>query len=231
MKIVVSSDSGDLEGNVDSRFGRCKYFLSIELDGKEISTYEAVENQGAKENHGAGLKAAKQMGILDAEAIITGNIGPNAQSILSDLGIKVYKAEGSLRDAVEKFMNGQLAEMGKEPEPGQRMYIPLDEDKGMDSAICEHFGHAPYFGIYDFDTQELTVTENKLDHSDENDSPVDQVMRSADPSIVFAKGIGQRAIGLFRLRGVKLKTGPYSTVSEVLKNIDELEDLSESCGH
>ena len=73
--------------------------------------------------------------------------------------------------------------------------------------------------------------ENKLDHSDPDKSPVDQISEAFNPVVVFAKGIGSRAIMLFKEKGICLKTGNYGTVKEVMQNLDKLEDVTESCGH
>ncbi|MEA3398146.1 MAG: NifB/NifX family molybdenum-iron cluster-binding protein [Patescibacteria group bacterium] len=113
----------------------------------------------------------------------------------------------------------------------QKIFIPLLEDRGVNSKISLHFGHAPYFGLYDLATKELVIKENVLDHSDSLLSPVDQIIKSADPTIVFALDMGRRAINLFTEKNVSLKTGPYQILKEVLDNIDNLADLSQSCGH
>ena len=46
------------------------------------------------------------------------------------------------------------------------------------------------------------------------------------PDIVFSLGMGQRAIRLFNEKRVKLRSGNYKTVKEVIENIDNLEELN-----
>ncbi len=111
-----------------------------------------------------------------------------------------------------------------------RILIPINEDKGFDSKLSEHFGHCGYFAIYDTKINDLEIVKNKLDHSDQNLTPVDQIIEFK-PNIVFTLGIGQRAIKLFKEVGVKLKTGKYKIVKEVIDNINNLEELKEDCGH
>ena len=242
MKIAISSTGDKLEDKIDMRFGRCKYFLIAQIEDKKIKNVKAVENQGALQGHGAGIKAAQQIGDLGVEAVITGNLGPNATDILSQLGIKAYHASGPAKEALDKFIKGELSAITEvapahsgmaqqKQSSGERIFFPLLDNKGMESEISGHFGHAPFFGIYDTGTKKLEIIENKLEHTDPNKSPVDQIVEIANPTTVFAQGIGGRAIGLFQEKGVCLKTGPYNTVKEAIDNIDKLEDLTQSCGH
>jgi predicted Fe-Mo cluster-binding NifX family protein len=108
MKIVVSSPSESLEDNVDSRFGRCKYFLLIETEDKNIVSHKAFENQGNIQMHGAGIKAAEQVGELKADKLITGNLGPNASNVINQLGIEVYQASGSIKKAINDLLDNNL---------------------------------------------------------------------------------------------------------------------------
>jgi len=242
MKIAISCTEDKIESPIDQRFGRCAYFLIVEIEDKKVKNVKAVQNQGAIQGHGAGIRAGQQLGDEKVDAVITGNLGPNATNILGQLGIKAYHASGSAKSAVEDFINGKLKEITEvapahsgmaqqKQEKRERIFFPLLDNKGMDSEISGHFGHAPFFGIYDTGTKELKIIENKLEHTDPTKSPVDQVIEIANPTTVFAQGIGGRAIGLFGEKGIRLKTGPYNKVKEVVENLDKLEELTQSCGH
>jgi len=111
-----------------------------------------------------------------------------------------------------------------------RILIAINEKNGINSKLSAHFGHCPYFAIYETETNNLEIIENKIDHTNQNLTPVDQIMKF-NPDTVFTLGAGQRAINLFNERQVKLKTGNYKTVQEVVKNIDRLEDLDGGCEH
>ena len=113
----------------------------------------------------------------------------------------------------------------------QRLFIPLSNDDGMNSEIALHFGHAPYFGLYDFEKKELKISENKLDHGNVEKSPVDQIVESMSPTVVFAEDMGGRAIDLFAKKNIELKSGPYKVVQEIVDNFDNLKKLNNSCGH
>ena len=111
-----------------------------------------------------------------------------------------------------------------------RLLIAIDENNGSDSILSEHFGHCPYFAIYETETEKLEIVKNELDHSNQNMTPVDQVM-VFNPDVVFSKGMGQRAIKLFNEKNVEIKTGEYGTVREVVENLEDLEELDSGCIH
>lgn len=243
VKICVSSTGKTLDSEIDPRFGRCKYFVIVELGDGGILNSQIIENTGTAQSSGAGLSAAQQIGNLKVKALITGDIGPKAGDVLGQLGIEVYKKSGVIKEAINEYINNNLTENKENTFSSSikeknsisvdrpRIFIPLMDDNGEDSEISLHFGHAPYFGLYDASVKKLTIKENKLDHSDPNKSPVDQVIEAVDPTIIFVKDMGRRAVDLFTAKDILLKTGPYKTVGEMINNVDKLEDLTKNCGH
>ncbi|MFP4190076.1 MAG: NifB/NifX family molybdenum-iron cluster-binding protein [Candidatus Woesearchaeota archaeon] len=113
----------------------------------------------------------------------------------------------------------------------EKIFFPLLDDRGLESRISQHFGHAPYFGLYDMDKKDFKIISNDLDHHDKDKTPIDQIVEAVNPTTIFAKSVGQRAITLIRGKGLGLKTGEFSTVREVLENFEDLHDQIESCGH
>ncbi|MDD3263988.1 MAG: NifB/NifX family molybdenum-iron cluster-binding protein [Candidatus Nanoarchaeia archaeon] len=111
-----------------------------------------------------------------------------------------------------------------------KMLVAINENNEMNSRLSEHFGHCPYFAIYDIENQTINIVKNEIDHSNEMLTPVDQVMKY-NPEIVFTLGIGQKAINLFKERNVILKTGNFQTLKEVIENINSLNNISSGCEH
>jgi len=110
MKICVSASSGSLDANVDSRFGRCPYFVVVD---SETMAFTVVSNDSTNAAHGAGIQAAQTVANMGVKVVITGNVGPNAFNVLSATGIKIVTgASGSVIDAVETYKSGQLKEVG-----------------------------------------------------------------------------------------------------------------------
>jgi predicted Fe-Mo cluster-binding NifX family protein len=112
MKLAITSVGKSLDSAIDERFGRARYFLVVESDTGEILDFvDNVERQHAA--HGAGVQAAQAVTEKNVEWLITGNIGPNAFSLLSAAGVKIGTgAEGTVRDVLEKFKAGGFEAAG-----------------------------------------------------------------------------------------------------------------------
>ena len=111
-----------------------------------------------------------------------------------------------------------------------KLLIAIKENKGEESALSEHFGHCPYFAIYDSEIKKLTIEKNDIDHSIEDISPVDQIMKF-NPDKLFTLGVGQRAINLFNKKGIEILTGNFKKLKEVIENISNLQKLTSGCDH
>jgi predicted Fe-Mo cluster-binding NifX family protein len=109
MKIAISSTGKDLDCQIDPRFGRCQYFIFLDSETME---FEAAENQGLTAMGGAGVQAAQLVVQKGVNALITGNLGPNAASALSASGIKVYLVPGgTVKEVAEAYKSGTLKEV------------------------------------------------------------------------------------------------------------------------
>ncbi len=108
MKIAVSSVGKELDSEVSNVFGRCQYFVIVEIENKKITKTEVIENTSAKQMGGAGVQAAKIVAEKGVEVVITKNIGPRASSILRQFEIKAFRGNGTVREAIENFLEGKL---------------------------------------------------------------------------------------------------------------------------
>ncbi|RJS73625.1 MAG: dinitrogenase iron-molybdenum cofactor biosynthesis protein [Candidatus Syntrophoarchaeum sp. WYZ-LMO15] len=116
MKICVTAVAGDLDAEVDPRFGRCGYFVIVDPD---TMAFEAVPNESVGAASGAGIQAAQTIVNKGVDVLISGNIGPNAFQTLSAAGVKVVTgAYGTVRDAINMYKRGELAETGGATVPG-----------------------------------------------------------------------------------------------------------------
>jgi len=110
-----------------------------------------------------------------------------------------------------------------------RILIPLEENKGKDSKLSWHFGRARYFAIYDTEKDELKIVESKLDeYRKVMERPV-EVLLKLKPDVVFAKGIGPRALDFLTSKGIEVMTCEANTLRDVIERERELKKLSRSC--
>ncbi len=111
MKIAVSSNGTDLGSQIDPRFGRCAYFLIVET---EDMSFEAFDNENIALGGGAGIQSAQFIASKGAKAVVTGSCGPNAVRTLSAAGVELFVDQsGIIKEAVEKYNNGQLRPTNK----------------------------------------------------------------------------------------------------------------------
>jgi len=113
MKIAISSTGKILESDVDTRFGRCNYFLIVEINKKkkEIKNFKVIENTAKEQMGGAGIAAGQIVANEKVDAVITVNLGPRAFSIFEQFRIKAYSGQGKIKDVVQNFIKGELKEV------------------------------------------------------------------------------------------------------------------------
>jgi len=106
LKVALSATAGNLDSQIDPRFGRCQYFVIVDTDTMNI---EALPNMAAGAMGGAGIQAAQTIANKGVQTVLTGSVGPNAFQALSAAGISIITGVfGTIREAVEKFKSGQL---------------------------------------------------------------------------------------------------------------------------
>lgn len=110
MKVVVTSNGGGLGASASPVFGRCRSYVFVDTDTMEAET---VENPAMNATGGAGIQAAQFVVEQGAEAVITGNVGPNAYSVLVAANVPVHLLDdGTVGDVVEAFKRNQLPRAG-----------------------------------------------------------------------------------------------------------------------
>jgi predicted Fe-Mo cluster-binding NifX family protein len=108
MKIAITSTGETLDSQVDQRFGRAALFVIAETD---TMGFAVIENENLAAGGGVGVSSAKLVIDAGAEAVLTGNCGPNAQRTLSAAGIKLFTGlTGTVAQAIELFKGGKLTE-------------------------------------------------------------------------------------------------------------------------
>jgi predicted Fe-Mo cluster-binding NifX family protein len=109
MRIAISAKDKNIDSEIESRFGRCSFFLIVDSD---TMSFESISNESGMSSGGAGIQAAQTVARAGVEVVITGNMGPNAFQTLSAAGIKVFTgADGTVKSAIERYKKGELKEI------------------------------------------------------------------------------------------------------------------------
>ena len=121
MKICVTATDSSLDSDIDYRFGRSPYFLIVDEKGKLL---EASPNPGFEARGGAGVSAAQFVADKKVDFILTGNVGPNAFSLLRQTGTKIFSVPYntyniSVQEAIRMFNQGELREIISFSSPGR----------------------------------------------------------------------------------------------------------------
>jgi len=112
MKVAVTSQGKELSSEIDPRFGRAKWLIVVDTEEGDFKAYDNVLNLNAVQ--GAGIQTGQNIANLGVEAVITGNIGPNAFKTLDAVNVKVFLASSqTVQDAIDLFKAGKLKEVGK----------------------------------------------------------------------------------------------------------------------
>jgi predicted Fe-Mo cluster-binding NifX family protein len=111
MKIVVSSQGESLDALVSPVFGRCAIYVFVDTETLE---FEVVPNPAMNQGGGAGIQAAQFVVNQGAEAVLTGNLGPNAFGVLQGANVPSYLLQaGTVRESVEAYRAGRLRALGE----------------------------------------------------------------------------------------------------------------------
>ena len=110
MKVVVTANGKDLDAPTSQIFGRCPAYILVDT---ETMQFEAVDNPALSAGGGAGIQAAQFVVGRGAQAILTGNVGPNAFGILAAASVPAYLLDGgTVREAIEAYLEGRLQPSG-----------------------------------------------------------------------------------------------------------------------
>jgi predicted Fe-Mo cluster-binding NifX family protein len=94
--------------------------------------------------------------------------------------------------------------------------IPIEENKGLDSTVCAHFGSTPEFLIVDTDASTCRAIINKNQHHGHGMcAPIASLEGERIDAIVVG-GIGMGALNKLAAAGLQVYMAEHATVAETI---------------
>lgn len=85
-----------------------------------------------------------------------------------------------------------------------KIIIPLDEQNGLGSRLCEHFGSAPFYGVVETETGKVEIIDNaNMQHDHGQCTPADSFAGLGVTAVVL-NGIGARAAARLQSLGIDI---------------------------
>jgi predicted Fe-Mo cluster-binding NifX family protein len=108
MRIAISADdSKGLDSVVSPHFGRCPYYILVDLEGREVRQIGVVENPYYGHHQPGQVPSFIQS--QGADVMLAGGMGRRAIALFQQCGIEaVTGAAGSVRHALEQYLGGAL---------------------------------------------------------------------------------------------------------------------------
>jgi predicted Fe-Mo cluster-binding NifX family protein len=107
-RIAVSADDrAGLDSVVSPHFGRCPYFVLVDVEGCEVQEVDVVANPYYT-RHQPG-QVPTFIGEQDVDVMLTGGMGRRAIGFFEEYGIQaVTGASGTVRHSLERYLGGAL---------------------------------------------------------------------------------------------------------------------------
>lgn len=120
-----------------------------------------------------------------------------------------------------------------------KICVPSQSEPHLDARLSQHFGHAPWFVVFDNDTGELEMVAKGEEHYDGGHCVVPGSLMNLRIEAVVCGGMGKKSLVRFEDQGMAVFLSPRERVWEVLADIRAgdvkrltLEDACEShCQH
>ena len=97
-----------------------------------------------------------------------------------------------------------------------KICIPVEENNGLDSRVCAHFGSAPFFLVVDSDSSECDPIVNDGAHHAHGMCQPLALLEGKDIDAVVVGGIGRGALFKFQAANIGVYMSEYPTVQETI---------------
>ena len=114
-RYAFASESDDgLNSMLSAHFGRCPYFVLVDVDDKNDVTSVYTRSNKAAGNHAPGV-VPEFIKSLGAQFIVTGGMGPRAISFFEQFGIEPITGTSGSIESVLKQILGENFKISAEP--------------------------------------------------------------------------------------------------------------------
>lgn len=100
MKIAVASDTPDTNAEVSMHGARAAFYFVFDDTGNLI---RKLENTFASIERGAGPRVADLLADAGIDEVVAGEFGPRFETALEDIGIKIHRKAGTIKEVVKQF--------------------------------------------------------------------------------------------------------------------------------
>jgi len=236
MKIAITATGRTPSVAIDGRFGRSQFFIVYDTDK---DSWECLENDNITSASGTGIATAQMLAAKGVNAVITGNVGPNAMQAFQAAGIEVYAVSGgSVEQAIEMYKGGMLEKLSTatvdskhdvQQAAGQTTRVAIATEGDI---VSQHFGHCSQYTIVDIENGQA---KNKTTIMNPGHEPgfLPRYLSEKGINYIIAGGMGAQAQALFNERGVKPILGVTGTIDEVIEAFinDKLQAGESLCDH
>jgi predicted Fe-Mo cluster-binding NifX family protein len=122
MKVLLPSTGESLEDFVDSKFGRCEYYIIYDT---ETESFEIFRNSAVVLEHSAGSSLALASINYGVDVVIISRIGRKPFDMLQSANIRIYKSSetSTVRNAITNYLLGKLPILGSKA-PSEAVFQP-----------------------------------------------------------------------------------------------------------
>ena len=117
-----------------------------------------------------------------------------------------------------------------------RACIPTNGNAGAADTVSDHFGSAPYFTLYDSESGDISILENRNAHNSHGSCHPMAKLAGNKIDAVICGGMGRRAIEALNNDGIRIFIAETRNVNELIEQIksDSLTEIdpAQACrGH
>lgn len=101
MKVAITSTGNSPDAKLDSRFGRCSYFVVYDT---ESHSTEFIPNPNRDNVEGAGPASAQLVASKGARKVVSGEFGAKVKSLFDSLQIQlivIHESEKKISEIIE----------------------------------------------------------------------------------------------------------------------------------